>query len=79
MKKLSTIAKDILAKNPGLKTRVEEAHADKKQYKVTEVSVTTRLCGHIGKREGQFVKRNELIWEIINQVNGETNEDELVY
>ena len=79
MKNLHDIAKDLLAKNPGLKAKVEKAHADKQQYKATEVSVTSRLCGNIGRREGFYVKRNELIWEIINQVNGEEATEELVY
>lgn len=69
MKTLQAIAKHLLSKNTRLKTIVKQ---NTKSYKLLEADVTPALCTSIGRREGMYVKRNELIWAIINEAQGTT-------
>jgi len=75
-KKIETIAKALIKRNPELVTIVENHPGS--SYKALEPRITTRLCGKIGKKEETFVQRNKLIWAIINCVADE-DEDELDY
>ena len=72
---LAKIAKTLVKKNPELRAIVLE---NEKSYKLLEARVTTRLVTQIGQREGTFVPRNRLIWAIIDEVKG-TSEEELKY
>ena len=67
MNKLQAIAKQLLAKNTRLKTIVIK---NEKSYKLLAADVTTDLCTSIGRREGIFVKRHDLIWAIIDEAKG---------
>ena len=71
---LSGIAKKLVAKYPELTEIVNE---NEKSYKALEPKITTRLCGMIGKAEEQYVKRNDLIWAVINEVKGDVETDAL--
>jgi len=73
---LSNIAQNLLASNPSL-TEALDASTSTTQYSTVADKVTPRLCANIGRMEGVYIKRNELIWAIINAYNGEV--DELVY
>ena len=75
MKKISTIAKAIMSKNPELVTLVE---GNAQSYKALEPRITARFVATVGRQEGQFIKRNELIWACINTCQDEA-EDELDY
>ena len=75
MKKSCIIAKRLLSKNPDLVTIIEANPG--KSYRALEPRITRKLCASIGRAEGQFIKRNELIWACINEVDGE--EEELDY
>lgn len=73
---LSNIANHLLESNPSLTAILDES-APTAQYSAIADKVTPRLCANIGRLEGVYIKRNELIWAIINAYNGET--EELVY
>lgn len=73
---LSNIATNLLESNPSLSSVLDES-APTEQYSAIKDKVTPRLCANIGRVEGVYIKRNELIWAIINAYNGET--EELVY
>ena len=66
---LPAIAERLLEKNPELATIVEDN--PEASYKALAPRISARLCTSIGKTEGQFIKRNELIWACINHVQGE--------
>lgn len=75
MGKITTIsgaAKRLLEKNPELEGIVKDNPGQ--SYKALQPRITTRLCGQIGRQIGQFVRPNQLIWEIINQVNDEADD-----
>lgn len=76
MKKISTIARRIVAKNQGLVSVVENNKGT--SYKALEPRITARFVAKIGRAEGQYLKRNELIWAIINAVEDD-DEDDLDY
>lgn len=73
---LQSIATNLLESNPSLSSVLDES-APTEQYSAIKDKVTPRLCANIGRVEGVYIKRNELIWAIINAYNGET--EELVY
>lgn len=73
---LTNIANNLLESNPSL-TAVLDESAPTEQYSAIKDKVTPRLCANIGRLEGVYIKRNELIWAIINVYNGEA--EELVY
>ncbi len=74
-KSLNAIATQLLGKNPELTTIITDNPGS--SYKALEPRITSKLCAGIGRSEGQFIKRNDLIWACINEVDGE--EDELDY
>ena len=75
MKKLTTIAKAIMSKNPELVDIVKQFPSS--SYKALEPRITARFVAKVGTAEGQYLKRNELIWACINACSDE--EDELDY
>ena len=73
---LSKIAQRLLKSNKELKAIVLE---NEKSYKLLEAKITPRLLATIGKAEGVFIKRNELIWAIIDEASGTSKGGELKY
>lgn len=73
---LANIATQLLTSNSSL-TNILDESAPTEQYSAIKDKVTPRLCANIGRIEGVYIKRNELIWAIINAYNGEA--EELVY
>ena len=73
---LSKIAQRLLKSNKELKAIVLE---NEKSYKLLEAKITPRLLATIGKAEGVFIKRNELIWAIIDEASGASKGGELKY
>jgi len=73
---MQKIAQKLIEKNPEL---VEIATNNTKSYKLLEAKVTTRLVAAIGRKEGKFIKRNELIWAIIDTAQGNDSGEELDY
>lgn len=73
---LSNIATSLLASNPKLTEALDSAD-QQSQYRAIQTLVTPRACANIGRIEGVYIKRNELVWAIINAYNGDT--DDLVY
>jgi hypothetical protein len=71
-KSLSEIASQLLEKNPTLTKIIEDNPGA--SYKAIEPRITGKLCASIGKQEGQYIKRNELIWACIDSITG-TEED----
>ena len=68
---MQKIAKKLIKKNPQLATIVQD---NDKSYKLLEEHISTRLVAKIGRAEGTFIKRNALIWAIIDEVKGESEE-----
>ena len=62
------IADRILDKNPNLREVV--VNNPGQSYKALQEHISTRLCMSIGRDIGQFVKRNDLTWAIVNRVEG---------
>jgi hypothetical protein len=73
---LSNIATNLLSSNPSLSEALDNSDQSS-QYSAIKDKVTPRLCANIGRIEGVYIKRNELVWAIINAYNGET--EDLVY
>ena len=74
-KTLTSIATQLVAKNSTI-TEVITTNPGK-SYKALEPIISAKLCSRIGKAEGTYIKRNELIWACINEV--EDDEEELDY
>ncbi len=72
---LKNIVERLLKKNPEIVAIIEDNKGT--SYKAVEPRITSKLCTSIGRTEGRYIKRNELIWACIDQVNG--TEDELDY
>ena len=70
---IQAIAKRLIEKNSNITALVENA-TDGTSYKVLAPVISARLCTSIGKTEGQFIRRNELIWACINEVQGEVED-----
>ena len=68
------IAQRLLEKNEALHKAITEANTSK-QYKAIEPFITGRLLAKIGKAEGSFIKKRDLIWAIIDEFNGEGTEE----
>ena len=64
MKKIETIARAIMAKNPELVTVVENNPTS--SYKALEPRISARFVARVGRKEDQFISRNKLIWACIN-------------
>lgn len=71
---IETIAGNLMAKNTKLVEALQEAPA-KGQYKAIEPFITGQLLAKIGKAEGCYVKKQDLIWAIINVHNGDGAEE----
>lgn len=69
---LKAIASRLLVKNPELITIITDNPGS--SYKALEPRITSKLCAGIGRTEGQYIKRNELIWACINNVDGDEAE-----
>ena len=71
---MQSIAQRLLDKNLSLKEALEKADP-KGQYKAIEPYLTSTLLAKIGKAEGTYIKKQELIWAIIDCFNGEASEE----
>lgn len=73
---LQNIATHLLESNPRLSEALDNA-SQNEQYSSIKDMVTPRVCANIGRIEGVYIKRNDLVWAIINAYNGES--EDLVY
>ena len=71
---IETIAGNLMTKNPKLVEALESAPA-KGQYKAIEPYITGQLLAKIGKAQSCYVKKQDLIWAIINVHNGDGAEE----
>lgn len=73
---LTNIATHLLESNPKLTETLDNAQSNE-QYSAIKDMVSPRVCANIGRIEGVYIKRSDLIWAIINAYNGET--EDLIY
>lgn len=73
---IETIAQRLMDKNPKIAEALDKAEANG-QYKAIEGLISGQLLAKIGRAESCFVKKQDLIWALINVHNGA--EDELDY